>query len=303
MTRVCAITLVLVVVGATARAAPSAAVPPAAPSAAPPAPITLVMRPRPAAHAGFVNDMDCSACHTASGWQLAQAAGVSGFDHGRTGFALRGVHAQTPCTACHTGQAKPSTSCEGCHRDPHRGRHDGACAECHTAIAWSDTNALERHRRTRMPLTGRHAVLDCTACHRRSGERAFSDLPADCYGCHRAEYHASSLHPVHDGSAGSAPFSRDCGQCHRTSGWEPAITTPSTLQRTAARLEHDAVFALTAGSHRAAACAACHPDPRRTQVVRCDGCHLDTALRAQHRAPVSRAAAACLGCHPRGVAR
>jgi hypothetical protein len=292
---------------ATARAAPSAV--PAPHAAAPAAPASLAMRPKAAAHDGFVDDMDCSACHTADGWQLAATAGASGFDHDRTGFALRGAHVQTRCTGCHpsrAGKARPVAVCESCHRDPHQGRNDGACAECHAATAWSDTGTLEQHRRTRMPLTGRHAVLDCTQCHRRTGERAFSDVPADCYACHRAEYHAATIHPVHDGSAGSAAFSRDCGRCHRTSGWQPAIAPPgimARLARTARPADHDARFVLTTGSHRTAECGACHADPRRTQLVRCDGCHQNPALRAQHRMPVSRSTAACLGCHQRGAAR
>jgi hypothetical protein len=289
----------IVLVGVAAQAAP---------------PSSLAMRTRPAAHDGTVDDIDCSACHTADGWQLAATAGTSGFDHDRTGFALRGAHVQTRCTDCHAGRSRPATGCDGCHRDAHQGRNAGTCAECHTATAWSDTRTLDQHRRTRMPLTGRHAMIDCTACHRRSGERALSDLPADCYGCHRAEYHAIVVHPIHDGSSGSAPFSRDCGLCHRTTGWQPAIANPAGLPSSpgavAARvivpsqpLDHEAKFPLATGSHRGAACAACHPDARRAQRVRCDGCHQDSSLRAQHRAPVSRSAAACLGCHPRGAAR
>jgi Cytochrome c7 and related cytochrome c len=297
MRAACAIAVVVVVVAlgvlAPAGAEPARAAPPP----------SLAMRPKPSVHDGFVDDMDCAACHTAAGWQLAATAGASGFDHDRTGFALRGAHVQTRCTGCHTGQAKPVTSCDGCHRDPHRGRNDGTCAECHTPTAWTDTNALEQHRRTRMPLTGRHAVLDCTACHRRTGERAFSDVPADCYACHRPEYQARTLHPVHDGSTGSAAFSRDCGQCHRTAAWTPAITDPTMLGTVARTVDHEVRFALATGSHRAVACAACHADPRRAQLVRCDGCHGDAALRAQHRAPVARSAMACLGCHPRGSAR
>lgn len=297
---VCASVAVLGVVIASARSGAE----PRAPGAAPPAPARLTMRPAPSAHGGFVDDMDCSACHTADGWQLAATAGASGFDHDRTGFALRGTHVQIRCAGCHTGRAKPATACDGCHRDPHRGRNDGTCAECHRATAWSDTSTLEQHRRTRMPLTGRHAMIDCTACHKRSGERASSDVPADCYACHRTEYHAITVHPIHDGSDGTTAFSRDCGQCHRTSGWTPAIANPNALATTVARIaEHDARFVLTTGSHRAARCAACHPDPRRSQLVRCDGCHQDPAVRAQHRMPVSRAATACLGCHPRGAAR
>jgi hypothetical protein len=290
----------LLALAALAQAARSAPAPPAARS--PAAPASLAMRPRAAAHDGFVDDMDCSACHTSDSWQFTATSGARGFDHDRTGFALRGAHVQTGCAGCHGGGARPANSCAGCHRDPHAGRNDGGCAECHTATAWSDTAALEQHRHTRMPLTGRHAMIDCTACHRRTGERAFSDVRADCYACHRVEYHAITIHPIHDGSAGAAPFSHDCGQCHRTSGWAPAIANPGAL-RTARAADHDAWFVLATGSHRAIECAACHADARRSQLVRCDGCHQDTALRAQHRRPVSRSAAACLGCHPRGAAR
>ena len=293
---------------------PPAPVPPPAPapplaSAAPgaDAPPKLAMRPPATTHGGFVDDMDCSACHTTSGWQLAATAGKSGFDHDRTGFPLRAAHAQSPCGRCHTGKAKPATTCEGCHRDPHQGRNEGACAECHTSTAWQDTNTLEQHRRTRMPLTGRHATLDCSACHKRQSERVFSDTPSDCYACHRARYHDTKVHPIHDGSAGTPAFSRNCGQCHTTIAWAPAVTDPNSLVTRTTTMaltgEHDPYFVLTTGSHRTAACAACHTDPRRTQLVRCDGCHQDLALRQQHRTAIARTATACLRCHPRGAAR
>jgi hypothetical protein len=290
-----------VVIGGTVLAAPPIASGP--PSTQKP---TLAMRPAPGAHGGFVDDMDCSACHTTAGWRLSTTAGTSGFDHDRTGFPLRGAHTQTTCTRCHTGGAPPATTCEGCHRDPHQGRLDETCAECHTATAWSDTSTLEQHRRTRMPLTGRHAVIDCAACHKRQAGRTFSDLPADCYACHRAEYHRSDVHPAHDGAAGSPQFSRDCGRCHQTIAWSPAFADPDSLARKSiARTgDHDAWFVLSSGSHRSAACASCHADARRTKLVRCDGCHIDSELRRQHRGtPQSRSASACLRCHPRGAAR
>lgn len=255
-------------------------------------------------HGGFVDDMDCSACHTTDGWKLSQSAGASGFDHDRTGFPLRGQHTRTTCTGCHTAR-KPATSCEGCHRDPHQGRHDEPCAECHTAIAWSDTT-LEQHRRTRMPLTGRHATLECTACHKRQAARTFSDLPGECYGCHADRYRDPAVHPVHDGTAGDPPFSRDCGLCHQTTAWSPAFTDPNSLPRGAmARTgDHDRFFVLSSGSHRTAGCESCHLDRRRARLVRCDGCHDTLSLRRQHRgATRPQAAAACLRCHPRGVAR
>jgi hypothetical protein len=259
-------------------------------------------------HGGFVDDLDCSACHTSDGWQLARSAGKSGFDHDRTGFALRGAHVQTQCSSCHTGKAKPANNCEGCHRDPHEGQQVGTCAECHNAIAWSATTELEQHRRTRMPLTGRHATIDCSACHKRQGEHMYSGAPTDCYACHSTEYHdASNVHPVHDGSTGQPPFSRQCALCHQTNSWTPAYTNPTTLPgagtTAAVAAQHEPYFTLALGSHRGLECAACHADPRRAQLVRCDGCHTAVTLRSQHTAPIATTASACLHCHPRGASR
>jgi hypothetical protein len=291
--------------GAAPAAAPSLAPPglSAAPGAA--TPHKLEMR---APHqGGFVANLDCSACHSEDSWRLAGVAGTSRFDHDRTGFFLRGAHVQAQCGGCHTGKASPATACEGCHRDPHQGRHDGACGECHTAVAWADTRTLEQHRRTRMPLTGRHAVLDCSACHPQQGARQFAGTPVDCYSCHRDLYNHSVTHPVHNGSTGQAPFSRDCGLCHQTTAWDPAFADPGGLVGAALAFEvvarHDVTFVISSRSHGGAECSTCHVDVRRRRLVRCDGCHVDPVLRNQHKRPVARAARACLSCHPRGLAR
>jgi len=300
---------------AMATAAMAAAVAVAAPGSAAPgtgtasATGTGAKSGSPSAHGGLVDDLDCSACHTPAGWALGATAG-GGFDHDRTGFGLRGAHAQQPCSGCHQGQGKPATTCEGCHRDPHERRVEGACVECHTATAWSDTDALARHRRTRMPLTGRHAMIDCVACHTR-GERTWTGLPTDCYGCHAAAYRDRATHPDHDGDPTDPLqpiFPRTCGGCHRPSGWKPAIFDPTILPSRAARVaagDHDRFFTLSTGPHQGAACASCHSDRRRVRTVRCDGCHATDALRGQHpsRALTSRRAASCLACHPRGRAR
>jgi hypothetical protein len=256
------------------------------------------------AHDGLTAGLDCSACHTSESWKLAGIAAKAGFDHDKTGFPLRGKHVQTSCQECHHGE-QPSETCDGCHRDPHQGRMDGQCYECHTAVAWTDVNQLEQHRRTRMPLTGKHAIVECNACHKRQSERTFSDLPVDCWGCHQAEYHAASTHPNHDGtdpSGSGVPFPRTCGMCHRTTGWSPAVTDPTSIMpRVQQALAHDTSFALTTGSHKLVACADCHVDRRRPKLVRCDMCHAD--VRKQHSRPVAMAASACLGCHPRGSRR
>jgi len=234
---------------------------------------------------------ECNTCHVSTSWHKV-AGSSADFDHRTTGFALRGRHATTTCASCHDKGVRPPNTCGACHRDTHQGRMNGACAECHTPIAWADVRVFEQHRRTRMPLTGKHAAIECTACHRRQGERKWSDLPIDCYSCHEARYRTAQ--PDH---VGAQPFSRDCALCHVTIAWKPAID-PSLL-----RVSPDhAAFSLT-GSHSAAECAACHVDTRRRKLVRCDGCHTVAKLRSQHRTPVANVAPDCLRCHPRGARR
>jgi len=71
-------------------------------------------------------------------------------------------------------------------------------------VTWKDTKTMDRHRRTHLPLTGRHAVLDCAACHVVAGPQAWSNVPWDCYACHRADYQRQDIHPLH---TGPTPFS------------------------------------------------------------------------------------------------
>ena len=242
--------------------------------------------------------LDCKGCHGVETWRPS-GAGPTGFNHDATGFKLRQAHAKASCTQCHgtppaatSRAARTNSTCQSCHPDPHLGRLSGPCFECHTATAWQDVATFEQHRRTRMPLTGRHAVIECSACHKRQGERTWRDLPTDCYGCHSVGLAAVPGH-VPD------RIHRACGLCHETTAWVPALTV-SEVTRLA---DHDRSFILSAGSHRAVACDSCHVDRARTRAVRCDGCHSTTALRSLHRGPVPAVAASCLRCHPRGARR
>jgi hypothetical protein len=247
--------------------------------------------------------MDCAACHAPTAWTLTEGASLSGFDHDATGFPLRAAHETAACTGCHATDATPPTTCEGCHRDPHERRMEGACEECHATTTWSDVESRERHRRSRMPLTGRHAALECTDCHARQQEGQYERLPVDCYACHADDYRGD-IHPDHAGDP--ERFPTDCARCHRTTGWSPAVVDAATIARRIGDdgVGHDDVFLLTTGGHRDADCASCHADARRTDRVRCDGCHRGTALREAHGGRrVGRSAARCLSCHPRGAAR
>ncbi|MCA9675057.1 MAG: hypothetical protein KC464_08485, partial [Myxococcales bacterium] len=257
----------------------------------------------------MIGDMRCSECHATEAWKMTSggSAASGGFDHDKTGFPLRNAHRDTSCQSCHAGAAHPPTACAGCHDDAHDGRLGSACAECHRSTDWVDTRTMARHRQTRMPLTGRHAEIDCTACHRRTSDRAWSDVPSDCFACHADDYR-QDIHPDHDGdlATGLEPFPRDCGGCHRTTGWLPATSLGGALPRlvrTSARIEHDVRFPISSGAHRTAQCEDCHLDERRPERLRCAGCHGhdDVSLTQQHgRRVAGRSAAACLRCHPGG---
>jgi len=261
-------------------------------------------------HASITAGMDCNACHTPAGWGMG-GGGQSGrgFDHARTGFPLVGRHAQTACTACHRAGVRVRSECASCHQDSHQGQLGRDCQRCHSATRWSDTRAFEMHRNTRLPLTGRHAMIDCTECHRRTGDRQFTAIPADCFSCHEADYRRPTTHPDHTGATGlHAPFSRDCATCHQTGSWSPAFIDPagSGALPLMDASEHDALFPIRVGPHRGLQCAQCHIAPQVPRAVDCTGCHAHNPvlLRQQHHGQlVAPDATACLSCHPGGSGR
>ncbi len=268
----------------------------------------------PSNHPSFTDDIPCSACHTPEGWAMpgGSSGQAGGFDHARTGFPLSGRHLAAGCTDCHAAGRQVRRDCVSCHQDQHQGRMGQDCTRCHNANDWTDTDELEAHRLTRMPLTGMHAVAACTDCHRRTEGRAYTAVPSTCISCHEADYRRDDIHPSHDGRTGAAPFSRQCEGCHRTSGWAPAIIDPASLGRTSGGLSeaappsHELRFPIRVGPHAGAACASCHESPRVPAAVRCNGCHAHSPaqLAASHRTVrVGPDGRGCLGCHPGGAAR
>lgn len=154
-----------------------------------------------ARHASITEGLDCSACHTTRGWKAlsedfgASAGADGGFDHARTGFPLTGRHQHVACTGCHQGQERITRECSGCHTDVHERRLGQSCDECHDAKSFRDVQAIALHARTRLPLTGMHVLADCTECHRATGPRQWSGVPADCFACHADDYRRSDVHP------------------------------------------------------------------------------------------------------------
>lgn len=264
------------------------------------------------AHRGSVTEeLDCSACHTPDGWRSVSAtSGAAGFDHSRTGFPLTQRHVNVPCAGCHRADRPITRQCAGCHQDAHANQLGSTCDNCHSAVGWSQTAAFARHRQTRLPLTGMHALVECRDCHQRATENVWSSTPADCFACHAADYRRPDIHPLHVGVPGNPeqpPFPRDCSQCHRPTGWLPAFVQPGLLTggfALSSARAHDRLFPLSHGPHRGADCSSCHTSPAAPRAVRCNGCHAhdDVKLLQQHRS-VAAFGSACLGCHPGGSVR
>jgi len=262
-------------------------------------------------HGRATRGIDCGVCHTPEGWKVRDVLqGEAAFDHDRTGFPLRGGHARTACTGCHTGEGELSRACSSCHVDAHGGKLGTQCDRCHVASTFRRTDALALHSQTRLPLTGMHALVECADCHRRSSSDGFRSTPSQCIACHEADYRRPDVHPVHDGSGGAPPFPRNCAECHRTDAFSPAAVPRGrflgggvqALQQIDPRA-HDRKFVISRGPHRGAPCGSCHVAVERPQWTRCGSCHTPSTLAAQHPRLGTPADGSCVACHAGGLAR
>lgn len=233
----------------------------------------------------------CGDCHGNDAWLPAIAIR-------HDWFALRFVHAETPCSSCHTAGYEPGatpTECVGCHRadydDAARPSHDGypvACVDCHDESGWRPSTF--DHPWT---LDGAHAATPCSSCH--GGDPAvYAGTPTECVGCHGADYDASP-YPGHDG------FPTTCIDCHTTAAWTPAVGGAHPEDRFPLRDKHDYE------------CLDCHdPDLGPStggENTDCVGCHEGEHTRARmddkHREepdyPTGDAPPNfCIECHPDG---
>ncbi len=180
------------------------------------------------AHKGSLGTQ-CATCHTTA---VKFAETRQRFDHGRTEFPLTGRHAGVACASCHktsTYRNVAFASCANCHADPHAQPMGGTCASCHTTQGWR--SARIDHSKTRFPLKGLHASVDCVRCHVQPAAKV---KPAfgTCATCH-ADPHKGS-------------FKQDCAACHTEAGFKTGIFDHSTTK-----------FPLV-DKHAGLACAACH---------------------------------------------
>ncbi|RME73808.1 MAG: hypothetical protein D6776_06375 [Planctomycetota bacterium] len=266
-------------------------------------------------HAGRMGS-DCTRCHDERAFKPARYTVA---EHAKTGFALRGKHAELGCADCHGERLDRSVqgaACASCHEDrAHGGSLGSDCAACHDdRRPWKDSRFVRaRHAPDRFPLTGAHRQAACNLCHLdlvRGGEAeavrahpklahgkapAFSvkrparaiaahtrasEPPAQCAACHRDR---------HEGRLGS-----DCARCHDTATWAPAKRfTVADHRRTRYALE---------GAHRRVACTKCHGKAEGGRLervaplafARCLDCHEDAHHgELRHRSDRGE----CAACH------
>ena len=161
-------------------------------------------------------------------------------------------------------------------QSPHGDQLKMDCAACHTPDGWeipADSWHFEKvakprrstttgwimgkdtlsfnHFNTEFPLEGRHATVDCRACHT---SLVFSEVGSDCISCH-ADMHRQTV-------------GTDCARCHTVENW---------LVNNITELHFENGFPL-AGSHLLADCNDCHRSETFLAFERigneCVNCHL-----------------------------
>jgi hypothetical protein len=216
---------------------------------------------------------DCASCHTVDGFA---GSSFTIERHDQSAFPLTGAHVATPCFACHLEETKwdfrdIGSACNDCHTNVHEGVlaeqfYPGReCRQCHSTERWSVV-AFD-HNQTDFPLSGKHATINCVACHKQDEQAAVPDksvlteLETMCTSCHE---------DVHEGQfemSGSA----DCRRCHDFAAWQP-----SQFDHNTARFKLD-------GAHLRVDCNKCHISEERDgrplviyklNKLECMDCHM-----------------------------
>lgn len=171
----------------------------------------------------------CDTCHTIEDWKVIRSK--IKFDHGKTGFPLRGRHTTVACRDCHADLnfANTPNKCQDCHADLHRRKNGAECELCHNTNGWSVSVHNINEHQDRFPLIGAHAVVDCYSCHKVGTVGQFNrfGLSTECISCHQKAFNQATA-PNHR----ALGFSTDCRQCHLSmDSWDGAVLTPTSSWR------------------------------------------------------------------------
>ena len=237
-------------------------------------------------HKNQFSPKPCTACHDTKGW--AAAGDKIRSDH--PWLSLRNGHAAVACKTCHDkGDDKPPSkgkACVGCHKAIHVAKFGAKCETCHASIQWvglPESVGREHHGQTRYPLEGKHAAVDCGACHAKSKPVAarYRNLAFEACGSCHADKHAGEFAARNKG---------ECAPCHTLAGFSPSRFGLTEHATTA--------FALD-GRHVATRCSSCHTKARpwldlRVGKKACLECH---ANPHGEQFAKEMAAGGCATCH------
>lgn len=232
----------------------------------------------------------CESCHNFVDWKQIN---MGQFDHSKTRYPLTGMHMQVQCAKCHANGADgkpqyvgiPFNQCADCHKDPHRGSFPQTCQTCHNTSGWKKVSVQGvsehfDHSKTKFPLLGKHAGVDCARCH--TGGDFKKPLPFQkCMDCHK---------DAHNGQFVKRADGGECATCHNVEGWKPSLFTLKEHALTAYPLQ---------GGHAKLECAKCHIPKGKDTVFkvkfeRCTDCHGDRHANQFAAAPYFNA---CDRCH------
>ena len=223
------------------------------------------------------------------------------FNHKETGYVLEGKHAGLECNKCHNAtRVSPqeraiikdkdlnrtflglSTACVPCHEDFHKGRLGPNCQSCHNFVDWKTINMGQfDHNKTRYPLTGLHAQVQCAKCHTNGpdGKPQYVGIPFNlCSDCHKDPHHGS--------------FTQPCSSCHTTAGWKK-----TSLQAVTERFDHSKTKYPLEGKHMEVGCGQCHANgdfKKPIPFAKCTDCHKDAHNGQFAKRPD---AGECSACH------
>lgn len=195
-------------------------------------------------------EKDCLTCHNMDSWKPAPK-----FNHNKTGYPLTGRHKNVKCAQCHKtvtdnkfsdddsfirfAQVKHNL-CTDCHQDVHNNKFGPTCTQCHNTSGWQNYNEKSfNHNKTRYPLKGKHAALQCESCH-KPGQPLRIARFQNCMDCHS---------DFHQGQFARRSQKGACEECHTVNGFSPSLFSITDHQKTDFQLQ---------GSHLAVPCFACH---------------------------------------------
>jgi hypothetical protein len=212
---------------------------------------------------------------------------IQQFDHGKTGYPLKGGHKSVACRTCHQPARIPkanmgnisikdkartylglSRKCISCHADAHQGELLSECESCHDELDWKRPVHFD-HKRARFNVDGAHEKVPCVKCHVQpdpaKAPARFKNLNfGDCTPCHR------------DPHAGA--FRNACQTCHTSQKAEWKRVNAS------ASFDHSRTRFPLLGRHAGISCDKCHIRGNFAKPIaftKCTDCHKSDPHRGQ----------------------